>query len=215
VVIGIFVVVLAIVLGVAAFAMHQATPPAPQPRCPKPPCVAPPKPPPPPPEAPLAPALVAGTLFHGKLGYRFEYSKDSFQVKAKDPSLVELSPAYLNALVFLNAYEPSAGSPKQLVDERVANMPFNVVGLANDTKLADRILGPAVGYRSGYARQLVGTLDTPQGPGPKIQIVVMGATDGKVTVVESIATTYDDRKYLFNVLGELMNTFRFPSEVPK
>jgi hypothetical protein len=75
-----------------------------------------------------------------------------------------------------------------------------------------------VGYRDGVGGAYCGTVTTPQGEGDRLDVIVMAATDGHVTAVQSIVTedchkvdgpaTSEDLKLAESVL----NTVRWPGE---
>ena len=97
---------------------------------------------------------------------------------------------------------------------RADDLPLNLVSLAQDTTTADRVLGPAVGYRRGVGELLTGALDTAQGPGAPVDVLVMAATDDRVTVVMTLVCLHSVKADAFALTDTLMNDFRFPSEVP-
>ena len=205
---GIFGLVLAVTIGAAALVVKSKEPAPPKPVCPTLPCGKPPTPP-----RSRAAAFVPGTPFTSqRFGYRFDYDPSLWTVSAQDESNVQLGIGG-KVVLTIQGFDPSEGTPEELMNHRIATLPFNVVSLSEDTKEADRILGPAVGYESGVGKLLQGALDTPQGPGSPIDVVVMAATDGKVTVVMTLVTFDDVKDQAFGLADQLMNEFRFPSEV--
>jgi hypothetical protein len=107
-------------------------------------------------------------------------------------------------------------TPKQLLERRIDDLRDDVLGLTEDTNPDAVLLGPSVGYRRGVGGVFGGNVDTPQGPGDPLTVVVMAATDGKATVVMSLVAsqTAVSIPAVMSAGDTVMNTFRFPSEVP-
>ena len=210
---GIFVVLLAVIVVVAGVVLKASEPAEPAPTCPTLPCAAPPEPVAGPDAN--APALVAGELFSSPgSGYQIAYDPRLWEIADHDANDVEFRVGGA-VIVVLQGLPASAGSPQELADARAESIKANVVSLTDVKKHAERILGPAVGYRSGAVRFLRGTLDSPQGPGTPIDVVVLAAGDGTTSVVATLVTARRVEEAAFGIFDNLMNDFRFPSEIPK
>ncbi|MFN2545224.1 MAG: hypothetical protein ABR600_11750 [Actinomycetota bacterium] len=209
----IFSGVLVVVLVAAGVAVKLSAPAAPEPACPSFPCGSPPSPVAPP--GSNAAPLLAGTPFHSSgLGYQLEYTPKYWKIEKQSASDVELHVSSA-AILLLEGFSPAEGDVQDLVDRKVASLRENVVSLTENDERDDQVLGPAVGYRSGVLRLLQGTLDSPQGPGTPVDVVVMGASDQTATVVLTYVVAHKYQEFLFALLDNLMETFRFPSEVPR
>ena len=212
---GAFAGILAVLLGIAAILVTSSAPPAPKPPCPTPPCRQPPKPPSP---GPLSPALVAGKVFTSSaLGYRLEFDPQLWEITKQSSTDLELKVAStrVTVIVQIHGVPASQAKPEDLVAERQQDLSGTVLGLAEDTRPADRVLEPAVGYQSGVGGAFTGVADTPQGPGSPVAVVIMAATDGKSTVSFTLITDEAVKKPAFSAVDSLMNQFRFPGEIPK
>ena len=205
----IFVGVLVVGVVIATLLVKGNAPPAPQPVCPTLPCGKPPTPP-----TSTAAAFVPGTPFtSSKYGYRFDFDPRFWKITSRDASEVELAISG-SVILTLQGHAPSEGTPEELMSARADDLPLNLVSLTQDATTADRVLGPAVGYRRGVGEVLTGALDTAQGPGAPVDVLVMAATDGRVTVVMTLVCLHSVKADAFALTDTLMNDFRFPSEVP-
>ncbi|MFL5799220.1 MAG: hypothetical protein ACJ77A_14970 [Actinomycetota bacterium] len=211
--IGVFAAVLAIVLGVAAVLITSSAPPAPKSDCPKPPCGQPPEPP----KGSLAPALVAGTQFVSPGGgYQLEFDPKLWTITDQNRTDVDFHVQNPNVTVIvqIRAQPADQATPEDALNARLDALGGDILGLAKVTKPSEELLGPAVGYQRGIGQALSGVTDTPQGPGSPVAVIVTAATDGTTTVTFTLITDQAIRKAAFTVTDTLMNTFRFPSEVP-
>jgi hypothetical protein len=210
--IGVFAAVLAVILGITAVLVTSSAPPAPKSDCPKPPCGKPPEPP----KGDLAPALVAGKLFKSGAGFQLEFDPTLWAVTDRTDAAVELQVKSTRVIVLvqLRAQPADEVTPDDAVSARLDSLGRDILGLAEDTRPSQLVLDPAVGYRSGVGEALSGVTDTPQGPGSPVSVVVMAATDGQITVTMTLITDESVRKPAFTITDSMMNTFRFPTEVP-
>jgi hypothetical protein len=210
---GFFGAVLAVVLAVTAVLVTSAAPPAPKSDCPKPPCGQPPEPP----KGALAPALVAGRLFKSPGGgYQLEFDPKLWAITDRTQTDVEfqVKSSRVIVLVQIRSQPADRATPDQALSARLDALGGDILGLARETKPSKQLLGPTVGYQRGVGEALTGVTDTPQGPGSPVAVVVTAATDGQRTVTFTLITDESVRKPAFTVTDTLMNTFRFPSEVP-
>lgn len=228
---GLFVGILGAVLVVAAVLLSASEPDAAPPRCEGPACdpITPPSDPPTlspgatpspspsaTPDGPLAPRLVAGELVQSAdIGYQLDVNTAVWQVTANDGRNVEMQIPNPDFRVFVSIEGVPAGEaePQALVDAKVDELSEDVLGLAAVSDAAQVILTPAVGYRSGVGGVFGGTTDTPQGPGSPVSVVVMAASDGQTSVVMTVITDDAVRLEVFGLVDEMMNSFRFASEI--
>jgi len=218
--IGVFAGILAVVLGITAILVTQSAPPPPKSDCPVPPCGPPPKPTPKgsPSGPPLAPALVAGTQFKSPAGYLLEFDPNRWSITKQNDSDVSLELDFngITAVVEIHSSPvPTQADDAGAVSDRADALATDVLGLAKDKKHEDQVLQPAVGYRSGKGFAFSGVADTPQGPGNPVAVVVTAAHDDQLLVTFTLITDQQNKKAAFFLTDSLMNTFRFPSEVPQ
>jgi hypothetical protein len=211
--IGVFAAVLVVVLGITALLVTSAAPPPPKSDCPKPPCGKPPGPP----GGPLSPALVGGKLFKSAGGgYQLEFDPHLWAVTDQTQTDVELQvkSSRVIVLVQIRSQPADQATPEQALNARLDALGGAILGLARETRPSKQLLGSAVGYQPGVGEALSGVTDTPQGPGSPVAVVVTAATDGQKTVTFTLITDESVRKPAFTITDTLMNTFRFPSELP-
>ena len=247
--IGAFVGVLVVVLGIGALLVTGSQKPGPQTPCPTPPCGPPeppspgpfptpsanpsplPSPPPSPPPTPAggAPALVTGQVFtSAKLGYRIEFDASLWAITKETDNDVELQVQSdrVTVIVQIRGVPATEATPQELLDQRKGDLADQILGLAEQTKPRDRVLEPAVGFRSGVGAAFSGVADTPQGPGSPVDVVIMAASDcqaadasqcpaGTSTISVTLITDDSVKGPAFSAVDSLMNQFRFPSEIVK
>jgi len=172
--------------------------------------------------APLAAKpLVSGKIWRSKdLRYEFEYDPSKWKVVKQNgrgaildwsiPSRPDLD----LSLVVLGR-PLSEGTPAALLQQEINNLKGDILGLKADANQKHVVLGPAIGYVNGQAAagSFGGTIDTPQGPGAKISLLSMAASDGKIALTAIAATTSaDDIKLaLMNEADSVLNTVQWPS----
>jgi hypothetical protein len=168
-------------------------------------------------EAPPVPELRGGEVYRSDLGFEVEFNAGLWRAVHRDARSLELVIGLRGFDVFLTLQGVPAGqaTPRQLLDRRLGELRDDVLGLAEDTDPDLTLLGSAVGYRSGVGGRFAGNVDTPQGPGDPLTVVVMAATDHRATVVMSLVSSEASAptQAVFQVADQVMNTFRFPSEV--
>ena len=130
---------------------------------------------------PPAPALHNFKPFTSPAGYELEFNPNLWTITDQNDSDValELSINGISAVVQIRS-EPFSGDTSAdaaAVDARQNALGKDVLGLAADTKPADQILEPAVGYQSGEGAAFSGVADTPQGPGSPVAVVITAAHD--------------------------------------
>ncbi len=168
-------------------------------------------------EPPSVPELRAGQVYRSELGFEVEFNPGLWQVARQSSRELDLVIRLSGFDVFLTIQGVPAreATPKQLLDRRLGELDDDILGLAKDTDPDLEILGPSVGYRSGVGGLFAGNVDTPQGPGDPLTVVVMAATDHRATVVMSLVASERSAPIaaVFAEGDRVMNTFRFPSEV--
>ena len=93
--------------------------------------------------------------------------------------------------------------------ERVST---NALGLVDESDPTRRIAGPMIGYREARAAQLVGTVDTPQGPGDGLTEAILAATDGTITATVTLSAqgrNDDRRRDMLGVADLILQGFRW------
>jgi hypothetical protein len=209
---GIFGGVVVGVVVVAALFVTGAGPGGKQPGCSdRKVCSNPPGPP-----TDLPPALLTGQVYTSPdLGYQVEFNSELWAASQQDGTDLELASTQTDIVVHIHGVASSDSSSETLrglMDERVDVLNDDVLGMTEDSAPEDQVLQPSVGYRRGVGRVLTGTLDTPQGPGGEVAVIVMAAGDGQANVVLSLVVSTDFTNYGFYITDSLMNTFLFPSE---
>ncbi len=161
--------------------------------------------------------LLTGRLWRSReLGYRFEFRPSLWNLRAQTARSAILDfRRGLDLEVRLVGAPASERSPLQMLADLKHDIDTrsDVLGLHTDPSLRHTLLGPSVGYLDGIGGAYAGTLDTPQGPGGRVFVDLMAATDGRITIgVEAI--TAEDESYRPDAFYEadgLLNTLRWPS----
>jgi hypothetical protein len=206
---------IALLLGAGLLSIVLAKPASPKPACePGTPC----------PPRTGRPALLTGTIWRSDLGFQMEYYPDIWHVVRQKPRELRLEASgqsgQLN--VWLTVVPANEAAPEQLARKYVDELRSNgVPTLAVDTRPADEVLGPAIGYLDGIGTAYSGVVDTPQGPGPPIEAFVLASTDRRVTASALVTTTFardTSAEYtpwpVLQYVDYLLNTARWPSQPP-
>jgi hypothetical protein len=178
-----FGVVFVAILGLAAIGMALAKPKPAKPHCPpattlcgRPPVLA----------APLVNEVVWRS---SALGYSLQYSGDSWSIGGQSASAVELDSKHGDVSLIVSGTRGTGAELRGILAARVSDLRGRTLGLAPDHDPRHAVLGPAIGYRSAVGASYAGTIDLPQGPQAPITAAVMAASDGRVTITVTAATT--------------------------
>jgi kumamolisin len=197
---------------------------------PKPPCVPTPdrscgRPPSLPTALAARAPLVGGKVWRSRgLGFRFEYNPRLWRVARQNArgALLALnipSRPDLDLVLLIQGVPLSEAAPLQLLQKQISALRGDILGLKPDPRRKNALLGPAIGYVDGNAvgGPYAGTLDTPQGPGPRINLLTMAATDGRVSLVATAATTASEqlRHPLMGLADSVLNTVQWPTGAEK
>lgn len=173
------------------------------------------------PGAVAARPLVAGTVWRSSaLGFSLEYEPRRWKLVSQGPRGVVLSFSIpqrpeVNLLLLVQGTPLRENSPAQLLQKQIATLRGDILGLRSDPSAKHTLLGPSIGYVTGNAvgGPYAGTLDTPQGPGPRIALLSMGATDGRISLVATAATTSAEqiRLPLMGLADSVLNTLHWPT----
>jgi hypothetical protein len=167
----------------------------------------------------VAPELRQGDVYRSDLGFEVEFDRALWQVARQDSRSIELFVDLrggFDVILTIKGVPAGQATPKQLLDRRLDELRDDVLGLTENTDPDVTILEPSVGYRRGTGGVFGGNVDTPQGPGDPLTLVVMAASDGRATVVMSLVASQASVSIpaVMSAGDTVMNTFRFPSEVP-
>jgi hypothetical protein len=178
-----FTVLFGAFLGVAAIAMaigrpHQAKPTCPPATtlCGRPPVQA-------------APLVNARVWRSAALGFSLEYSPDAWSVGGESATAVQLDSKHGDLTLIVAGTQGTAADLPGILASRVSDLRGRTLGLERDQDPRHVVLGPAVGYRPALGATYAGTIDLPQGPQAPITASVMAASDGRVAIAVTAATT--------------------------
>ncbi len=202
-------------VGLAVLGIVVAKPGTVNPPCrPDKPCGTPPS---------RAPRLVVGTIWHSTLGFEMEYYTRILKVMKKDDRNLALrleipSRPELDLFLWVTVAPSTEATPLQLAEDRLSFFRGNTLGFKSDPNSKHELLSPLVGDVHGIGGSYAGTIDSPQGPGQSLEVLLAAATDGRQSAVVSVATSMPEQSSgdspypIFSLADTLMNTFRWPGE---
>jgi kumamolisin len=206
-----FVIALVVILIVKPGSTKAPCPPS-QRHCGTPPTL---------PQAALGSPLVSGRVWKSPaLGYSLEYNPRRWKVAKQNGSGVLLNWSIpqrpdLDLVLLVQGVKASQAAPAQLLQAQINALKGDILGLKADPSAKHQLLGPEIGYVGGNAvgGPYAGTIDTAQGPGPRIALLSMAATDGKISLVATAATTSPEqiKLALMNEADTVLNTVHWPS----
>jgi hypothetical protein len=205
-----FVIALVVILIVKPGATKPPCPP--DEHCGKPPML---------PQATAVTPFVGGRVWKSQeLGFSLEYDPGRWKVADQGARGVALSWSIpsrpdLDLTLLVQGVPLSEAPPAQLLQSQINGFKGDILGLKSDTSAKHAVLGPEIGYvdQSAVGGAYAGTLDTPQGPGPRIALLSMAATDGKISLVATAATTSAEeiKLALMNEADSVLNTVHWPT----
>ena len=206
----VIVPIAALVAGAALFTAvgAVAAPGALQPRCtPGRACGGPPP--------PLAPLAANAAYRDPDGGWSFDYPPGTFVVSATHDAGVELrtkESVGRSLTVDVRVAPASDGDAAAALTKRASDLGTEILALAPDKAPEHAVLGAMVGYRRGVAGVYGGTVDSPQGPGQAITVVVLAAGDGRTVATVTAASTERDadrRRQVLGLADGILQSFRF------
>jgi hypothetical protein len=204
--IGLFLLIIVIIgLGTAAL-VQVLTPPAEAPPCVEGrACSGPPEPPnqqpigdagsAPPSHVPVsgpdtAPGMTTGqTWLSRDFAFSLEYEPQLWSVADEDGGATLLRGqrgSLRNASLLVEGASLVGGTPEQALVRRVDALSESIVGLAEDSDPAARILGANIGYVDGVGAVYGGATDTPQGPQSRARVAILAASDGHLILTATL-----------------------------
>ena len=139
-----------------------------------------------------AAAYVRGRLWRSGAGPSLRYDPDEWRVVASDSrrlSLLERDGGHLG--LFVRAVPRTELSPLELLDDQLTREASVTLGLARDHDPAHALLGPSIGFVRGIGGAYRATVDAPPSPVARVELLLMGATDGHATVLVEALTDLD------------------------
>ena len=136
-----------------------------------------------------APAMTTGRIWRSPdLAFGLEFEPDLWTVGDEDGrgTLLEGAGPLGDASLWIAATPAADATPAEALASRVSALGESIVGLAEDTDPADRVMGANIGYVDGVGAVYGGATDTPQGPGQSVRVAVLAATDGHLTIAASL-----------------------------
>ena len=182
---------------------------------------APPTPSPTPPAAQLPqpiPASNAGPLRIGEtwsstgMGFELEYDSSLWQVEDESANALTLSAGNGAVLVSIEGFKVST-SLKSLIQQKVNKLADVILGLTEESDPSRQLPGkPVVGHRQGFGTVMNGTINTPQGPGANVDVVILAATDNTISIRVTVVTVDDLREPAFSVADSILNSISWPAD---
>jgi hypothetical protein len=178
-----FGVVFVLILGLSALGIAIGKPKPAKPHCPPATklCGRPPV---------LAAPLTSGVLWRSPaLGFSLEYSGDAWRVGGENGTTLQLNSTHGDLTLIVSGTKGTPADLPAILASRVSDLSGRTLGLAPDHDPRHAVLGPAVGYRPGVGATYAGTIDLPQGPQSPITAALIAASDGRVAITVTAATT--------------------------
>ena len=136
-----------------------------------------------------SPALTTGQLWHSQdLAFSFEFEPKEWAIADEDGRGAILGGAGSapDVSLWIAGVPAAEATPEAALASRVDALGASIVGLAEDTRAASRILGPNIGYVPGLGAVYGGAADSPQGPRGRARIAILAASDGHLTLTASL-----------------------------
>jgi hypothetical protein len=146
-------------------------------------------------------------------GFQLEYSPAQWRVSREGSAGLELTSRVAPVDLVIRGTAP--GSPPALVGAQVSDLRGNVLGLTSDPVAANRILGPAVGYRYGAGGAYTGAIDSPQGVQDQALLTVTAASTSQLGIVVTTLTTETRaslRRQIYGLADSVINSVTWPGQ---
>lgn len=160
-----------------------------------------------------APLRVGFVWISSALGFQLEFDDKLWTIENEGPNGVVLSAGRGAVVIIIEGFNASSSSPKSLVQQKVKSLSDVIIGLTEETDPARQLPGtPVVGHRQGFGTVMNGTLNTPQGPGALVDVVILAASDSQISIRATVVTDDGLRDEAFSVADEVLNTIQWPAD---
>jgi ribosomal protein L32 len=146
------------------------------------------------------------------LGYALRFDSARWRIGSQSPTDMSLQADDGVSTISFHGAPTAQASPRRLIDESVASLQGQTLGLVPDSDRSDTLLGSGVGLRPGAGNVYQATTSTPQGPGTPIAIAIMAATDGRVTIAVTVtapANNPDQKQRIFGRADDIVNSVQW------
>lgn len=146
-----------------------------------------------------------------RYGFTLQYGT-FWAVESQNAAGVVLSAWDGAVKVAIEGFDPT-NAPATLIQGKVSDLRDAVLGLTSETDPARQPAGrPIVGFRTGEAALLNGTLNSPQGPTSAAVVAIVAAGNSRVAIRVTIVATENLRDTAFYFSDKLLNAIRWPAE---
>lgn len=146
------------------------------------------------------------------MGYQVEFDDGLWTTENEDPNGLVITVQHA-VTVIIEGFKASSSSPKSLVQQQVQSLSDLIIGLTDETDPARQLPGtPVVGHRHGFGTAMNGTLNTPQGPGAPVDVVILAASDSQISIRVTVITDDRVRDEAFKVADNVLNSIQWPAD---
>lgn len=149
------------------------------------------------------------------LGYSLRFLSNQWQVSQQNSDAVELQSPDGSSLVIVQGEPASQDSPAALLNNQLSSLKGELLGLSTDSAPADQVLGTQVGLRPGPGAAYTATVSSPQGPQEPVDLALMAASDGHITiVVTAIAPSdnLDQKASAYQGADDIIDSIQWPGQ---
>jgi hypothetical protein len=115
------------------------------------------------------------------------------------------------ALIF-EGLPADVADPQQMINSEIDNLSHNILGLKLISDPANQPPGhPSIGSIEGIGGVYSGTANNPQGPAYAVNVAIMSATDGNVTLVVAVIAPNVNRRMAFRLGGDMLARLEWPA----
>jgi RsiW-degrading membrane proteinase PrsW (M82 family) len=147
------------------------------------------------------------------LGFGLTYAANQWDVKSEGSEEIDLDGKLGEIQLSVSGERAEGRSADDLVAARVSQVGEQVLGLQPDPDPENVIFSPGVGQHPGAGGPYVGAVDTPQGVGGQVFVVVMAATHAGIGVTVTMVTDDadpDSRLQLYQLADVVINSVVWP-----
>ncbi len=145
-------------------------------------------------------------------GYSLRFVSGQWKIANDSRTDVSLENGDGISTISFHAAPATRATPSELIDQTLTALRGQTLGLVSDTDPGDTLLGTGVGLRPGPGSAYSATTTTPQGPNTPVSIALMGATDGRLSIVVSVTASANDpdsRQRVYEQADDIVNSVRW------
>ncbi len=146
------------------------------------------------------------------LGFSLRYNNRDWSIADQGADGVQLQAGDGFSALIVRGAPASQASPAALLSAQASSLSGKLLGFARDTNPDDELLGTNLGLTPGPGGVYTGTIDSPQGPQAPVDVAIVAAGNGRVSIVATVVAPGNDsgdRQAVYARADDIINSIQW------